>query len=162
MDPVGLVLATIGKVVQMMDDLKNMSTQAFRLADRIGGLEEPLQSIERSRRPYPEEALRQLLDVIKDSRDVLREIRESTPLWRIRNGRSTGAHLSDLSHRIGEVVQTLEVGVAVKRWEQEDELDRAKDWERLWEELDKICATHERHHKEVMEGFKVSKSPRKY
>lgn len=150
-----LVLGAIGGVTQFIDELEKLSTQAFRLALRIRGLEEPLLRIQRSERSYPEEALHQLLNAVQDSHVFLETFRQATSLWRIRSRHSSGRTLSELNCRIADVVQTLEFGLAVKSWEGEDELDRAHDREMLLEELEEMQVTQSHNHEEVMQAITV-------
>lgn len=154
-DTAAIVLEVIRGVGRFMDELQSLSTQAFRLAQRIRGLKEPLAKIEKSGRPYPKEALHQLLDAVQDSRTELETLCRSTIWWRMTNRRRQCGNFIHLSSRIADVVQTLDFGLAVGNWEGEDELDRAQDQEKLLEVLEKMLVTQQDNHDEVMRAITV-------
>lgn len=150
-----LALQAVQGVAVFMDELETLSTQASRLAKRMCALEEPLKSMRERQRLYPRESLRQLFNVVDESLTFLDEFRSASSLSRIRHRRSHSKKFIELRERMAEVIQTLELGMAVRSWEEEDELDRVEDLEQL-DRLAMLENLQRGNHDEVIRAIEVS------
>lgn len=153
-----LALQAVQGVAAFVEELENLSVQASRLAKRMRALEEPLKSLQRSQRPYPRESLRQLFNVVEEAGSFLTEFRNASTLSRIRHRRSHSRKFMELSSRMAEVIQTLELGMAVRSWEGEDELDRAQDLEQLLDGIAMLGNAQQGNHDQLMRAIEVSDS----
>lgn len=134
-DVISVVLAAIQEIVQIVDEIEEVGTQAARLARRLATLEGPVKRVkkyaEEGKYIYPERKVRRLEDLVRQVHAFLRELKVRNLFRNVVNRRSDLERFHTLTEDLKEVVVMFNFELNFQAWDQENERDRENDGKRL-------------------------------
>lgn len=124
-DVISAVLAVIQEIVQIIDEMEEVGTQAPRVARRLANLEGPVKLMQKSgeegKDVCPETNLRRSENLMTQGHAFLRELKGRNPIRQVVNRHSVVERFHTLTEDIKEVVLMFNFELNFQAWKQENE-----------------------------------------
>lgn len=157
-DVAGAVLRVVAGICAIAEGLGENDRQASRLVTRVTAIKPSMLAIKQGTKLASSESLRQLLATVEEIQKFMDKYTRTNLLNRVRKQKAHAESIMQLGNDVRDILQTLELGVAVdaEAWAREDAADRVEEFETLLEVMDRVERSRTRDHKELMRLLEVS------